>query len=166
MNILKTTIASSSLVFMLSAGASQALAAGDSLQTMFKGWAGESSQLVTSKMTYSTVGARYDPQRAIQIYSVTVDAEGEIQDYEMITRQGKRRLSRASDRLLDRLDSFPKLPRGYQFDELTFVLVLDYDASPYMTRTVWKKYNATRTGIYDVTGKRLPDEIVMLGAGR
>lgn len=165
MNILKTSIASSSLVFMLAAGASQTLAADDSLQTMFKGWAAESSQLISSKIKSPGPGVGNGQKTAIQMYRVTVGAEGDIQNYDLIARKGSRRFARASERALGRLGSFPKLPQDYHSDDLSFVLVMDYQASPHMTRSVWETYNSTRTKIYDVTGNRVYDDVVLLSTG-
>lgn len=165
MNILKTTIACSSLAFMLTAGASQALAADDSQQSIFKGWVGESSDLVSSKMKYPYLGPRHGNESAIQIYNVTVNAEGEVNDFKLITRRGQKRLANASDRLLDRIESFPKLPEQYYSDELTFVLVMDYNASPRMTRSVWDNYHSTRTRIFDISATNSNDEIVLLSTG-
>lgn len=165
MNIWKSTVAYTSLIAMLAGGASSAFAADNSLQSMFKDWSGDASGLVSSKMKYPGVGVGQREERAIQIYRVTVDNAGQIKDYDLVTRKGQRRFVHASNRVLNRLDSFPQLPREYSSDELTFVLVMDYDASPRQTRAIWETYNATRTNIFDVSGKRLDEDVVMLGAG-
>lgn len=116
-------------------------------------------------MKFPGVGVRTGQDSAIQMYRVTVDAEGDIQNYELIARRGQRRFVRASDRALERVGSFPKLPQGYHSDDLNFVLVMDYQASPHMMRSVWETYNSTRTKIFDVSGKRVHDEVVLLSTG-
>ena len=165
MKIWKSTVAYTGLFALLFGGFSSAFAADNSLRSMFKDWAGDASGLVSSNMKYPDIGVGQREESAIQIYRVTVDHVGQIKGYGLVTLKGQRRFVNASDRLLNRLDNFPQLPREYDSDELTFVLVMDYDASPRQTRSVWETYNATRTKIFDVSGKRINDDIVMLGAG-
>ena len=118
---IRTTLAALAVAAMgLSFGT--AVNAGET--TDLNSWSKNAGHSISKAMYYPYAAYRLGREGA-PTFHVTVNREGDITNSELTVKNGGRVIATAAKRALKKVD-FPDLPSGYDGEELTFALTMNY----------------------------------------
>ncbi|MBL4836930.1 MAG: TonB family protein [Kordiimonadaceae bacterium] len=109
---------------VLAMGFSFGTAANAGESTDMKSWATSASNTISNAMRYPTAAYRQNREGA-SVFHITVNREGDITKSTLTQKNRSGILNSAAKRALKRVD-FPELPSGYEGEELTFSLRMNY----------------------------------------
>ncbi|MBV1901093.1 MAG: energy transducer TonB [Kordiimonadaceae bacterium] len=92
--------------------------------TDMKTWARSAGHTISKEMRYPTAAYRQNREGA-SVFHITVNRDGDITKSTLTQKNKNRTLNSAAKRALKRVD-FPDLPSGYDGEELTFSLRMNY----------------------------------------
>lgn len=161
MTIRKSVATLSGALIISAASFAPSFAGGMSGSDDLQAWAAKSGAIVSGKMETPRTLRPTGNQRALSVYRVTVEADGDVVSATPVSSRGDTQIRKMSKRVVRDLKSLPALPASYKGQTIDVTLVLDHGATEGQYGYVNREIRSGRTAIHDVASKDAGELLVV-----
>ena len=161
MTVRKSVAIFSGAFAMCATSFAPSFAGGMSQSDELQAWAAKSGAIVSSKMETPRSLRPTGNQRALSVYRVTVEADGDIVDVTPVSSRGDSQIRKMSKNVVEDLEALPALPASYKGRTLDVTLVLDHGATDGQYSYVNREIKSGTTAIHDLASNETGELLVV-----